>query len=475
MARCCVPLAIFLGVLLMLSWCEALSSNVDDGYGHEDGRYESDSLIKLNNDDVLTLKSSDKPTPESSTVSVSDFGAKGDGKTDDTQAFKKAWKKACSTKEVTSFLVPKGKTYLLKSTQFRGPCKSLRSFQILGTLSASTKRSDYNKDKNHWLILEHVNNLSVDGGSEGTVDGNGKIWWQNSCKIDRSKPCTKAPTALTFYNLMNLNVNNLRVRNAQQIQISVEKCNNVNIKNVEITAPGDSPNTDGIHITNTQNIRVSNSHIGTGDDCISIEDGSQNVQINDLTCGPGHGISIGSLGDDNSKAYVSGVNVDGAKLTETDNGVRIKTYQGGSGTAKNIKFQNIRMQNVKNPIIIDQNYCDKDKCEQQDSAVQVDNVVYRNISGTSATDVAITFDCSEKYTCKGGGGGVGGGGEAAVGTPASMQLRHFLSTQPSMSWSPPSDKWRPPQSLAKMPAKTDNMVMTAKTMTSVSIERWSEL
>ncbi|CAF2112583.1 unnamed protein product [Brassica oleracea] len=401
MARCCVPLAIFLGVLLMLSWCETLSSNVDDGYGHEDGRYESDSLIKLNNDDVLTLKSFDKPTPESSTVSVSDFGAKGDGKTDDTQAFKKAWKKACSTKGVTSFLVPKGKTYLLKSTQFRGPCKSLRRFQILGTLSASTKRSDYNKDKNHWLILEDVNNLSVDGGSEGTVDGNGKIWWKNSCKIDRSKPCTKAPTALTFYNLKNLNVKNLRVRNAQQIQISVEKCNNVNIKNVEITAPDDSPNTDGIHITNTQNIRVSNSHIGTGDDCISIEDGSQNVQINDLTCGPGHGISIGSLGDDNSKAYVSGVNVDGAKLAETDNGVRIKTYQGGSGTAKNIKFQNIRMENVKNPIIIDQNYCDKDKCEQQDSAVQVNNVVYRNISGTSATDVAITFDCSEKYPCKG--------------------------------------------------------------------------
>ena len=87
MARCCVPLAILIGVLLMLSWCEALSSNVDDGYGHEDGRYESDSLIKLNNDDVLTLKSSDKPTSESSIVSVSDFGAKGDGKTDDTQVY----------------------------------------------------------------------------------------------------------------------------------------------------------------------------------------------------------------------------------------------------------------------------------------------------------------------------------------------------------------------------------------------------
>ncbi|KAH0884685.1 hypothetical protein HID58_060781 [Brassica napus] len=141
-------------------------------------------------------------------------------------------------------------------------------------------------------------------------------------------PCTKAPTALTLYNLKNLNLKNLRVRNAQQIQISIEKCNNVYVKNVEITVLGDSPNTDGIHITNTQNIRISNSDIGTGDDCISIEDGSQNVQISDLTCGPGHGIrSIGSLGDDNSKAYVSGINVDGAKLSETDNGVRIKTYQ----------------------------------------------------------------------------------------------------------------------------------------------------
>lgn len=70
--------------------------------------------------------------------------------------------------------------------------------------------------------------------------------------------------ALTFYNSNNLRVNNLRVRDAQQIQISIEKCSNVQVSNVEVTAPADSPNTDGIHITNTQNIQVSNSIIGTG-------------------------------------------------------------------------------------------------------------------------------------------------------------------------------------------------------------------
>lgn len=42
------------------------------------------------------------------------------------------------------------------------------------------------------------------------------------------------------------------------------------------------------------------------------------------------------------------------------------SIQGGSGYAKNIRFENIAMDNVANPIIIDQNYCDKKKpCGQQ--------------------------------------------------------------------------------------------------------------
>ncbi|XP_010554840.1 PREDICTED: polygalacturonase ADPG2-like [Tarenaya hassleriana] len=348
---------------------------------------------------TVSTSSTQKPS-RATTVTVSDFGARGDGKTDDTQAFVNAWKKACSTSGAV-LLVPKGKTYLLKAIRFQGPCKSPLTIQIFGALEASENRSDY-KDKRHWLTFDAVNNLSVDGGTTGNIDGNGKIWWQNSCKINPSKPCTKAPTALTFYNSKNVKVTNLRVRNAQQIQVSFEKCANVIASNVAVTAPEDSPNTDGIHITNTQNIQVINSIIGTGDDCISIESGSQNVQIKDITCGPGHGISIGSLGDDNTRAYVSGVTVDGAKLSGTDNGVRIKTYQGGSGTASNIKFQNIQMNNVKNPIIIDQNYCDKSKpCKKQKSAVQVRNVVYRNIKGTSASGMAIKFDCSKSYPCKG--------------------------------------------------------------------------
>ena len=37
---------------------------------------------------------------------------------------------------------------------------------------------------------------------------------------------------------------------------------------------------------------------------------------------------------------------------------------------------------------------------QQKKAVQVKNVLYKNIKGTSASEVAIKFDCSEAYPCE---------------------------------------------------------------------------
>ncbi|MBA0684238.1 hypothetical protein Goari_025833 [Gossypium aridum] len=79
----------------------------------------------------------------------------------------------------------------------------------------------------------------------------------------------------------------------------------------------------------------------------------------------------------------------------------INYEQGGSGSASNILFQNIEMYNVSNPIIIDQNYCDQDKpCKEQSSAVKVKDVVYKNINGTSASEVAIKFDCSKTHPCE---------------------------------------------------------------------------
>ncbi|PIN27166.1 Polygalacturonase [Handroanthus impetiginosus] len=332
-------------------------------------------------------------------MNVEDFGARADGKTDNFQAFKKAWDKACNSLKSAKVLVPKGKTYYVKHINFTGPCHSGISMEIQGTIKSFPQM--YDIPRRLWIKFEDVTNMNIYGG--GTIDGNGEVWWKNSCKIKKKKPCQSqsAPTALTFNNCTNLRVSNLKVLNAQQMQVSFQDCNDVTASGLSVIAPESSPNTDGIHVTRTTNINILDSEIRTGDDCVSIVNGSRTVGVRNVVCGPGHGISIGSLGEDHSENYVSDIFVKGVKMTGTTNGVRIKTWQGGRGSASNIVFEDIEMKDVSNPIIINQYYCDKNKkCDKEKSAVQVKNVVYRNIRGTSASKVAINFNCSESVPCR---------------------------------------------------------------------------
>lgn len=137
------------------------------------------------------------------------------------------------------------------------------------------------------------------------------------------------------------------------------------IQGVTVSAPGDSPNTDGIHIENSDYVNVFDSSIQTGDDCISIGGGSTNINVTNVQCGPGHGISIGSLGLYQTEDPVAEISVTNCYLTDTTNGLRIKSYtQSPESTAYDITFSDINMTNVNNPIIIDQQYCPHDSCNQ---------------------------------------------------------------------------------------------------------------
>ncbi|RLM87661.1 polygalacturonase [Panicum miliaceum] len=75
----------------------------------------------------------------------------------------------------------------------------------------------------------------------------------------------------------------------------------------------------------------------------------------------------------------------------------------GRGFARSIVFQDMVMDRVRNPIIIDQNYCDSaTPCEKQNSAVEVSNVLFKNIRGTSASTEAIKLSCrSTTVPCHG--------------------------------------------------------------------------
>lgn len=95
---------------------------------------------------------------------------------------------------------------------------------------------------------------------------------------------------LEFSSTNNVTITGLTSVNTHLFHMVFNGCNKVMLRGIKVMAAGDSPNTDGIHVQLSSDITILNSEIGTGDDCISIGPGTTNLWIENLICGPGHGI-----------------------------------------------------------------------------------------------------------------------------------------------------------------------------------------
>ncbi|KAF3950367.1 hypothetical protein ACB098_02G051800 [Castanea mollissima] len=379
-------LTILIILCFALAYCEAYAKGVVRGV--------PDTFRGSN------LARHDVPTPGEKVFNVLQFGAKPDGRKDNTQAFIKAWRAACDFKGPSRLLIPAG-SFLLSQVTFGGPCGGTtpKIVQILGTLKGSTDISEY--PEAYWIVFESIVGLVVTGSGKGTLDGQGdSVWKYNDCS--HSSNCQPLPSNLRLNKVTNGVIRSLNSLNSKGVHVFITNCEIIRARNLHIDAPADSPNTDGIHVSHSNDVRIAKSSIHTGDDCVSIIQGATNIRINKVTCGPGHGISVGSLGKYENEEDVKGITVKNCTLVGTDNGVRIKSYPGSKeSSASSMLFQDIIMNNVKNPIIIDQGYCPNSKCSNKSpSRVRLSDIHYINIRGTSSTPNAVELFCSSQYPCQ---------------------------------------------------------------------------
>ncbi|KAL8498106.1 hypothetical protein ACS0TY_021438 [Phlomoides rotata] len=324
---------------------------------------------------------------------ITDFGAIPDGQTDNKQAFVNAWEKACGTKGGT-VSVPKG-TFLVSGGDFEGPCVGKTLFNIDGTLIASSS-NDPSLDS--WLTFRKLDGLTFSG--TGTLDGNGASAWSR-CKS--SQNCGNRPTTLKIGSVTNAQIQGISLVNSKMFHLNIYDSQDVYVKNVKISAPEDSPNTDGIHVARSSHVNILDSFIGTGDDCVSMGDGCNNVNISGVFCGPGHGISIGSLGKYTGEKDVVGIVVRNCTLRKTQNGLRIKTWapSQSSNVVSNVTFANIVLDSTRNPIIIDQYYCPSGSCSRDgESSVEIRGVKYVDVHGSSSLATAVNVQCSRSKPCQ---------------------------------------------------------------------------
>ncbi|KAK9056804.1 hypothetical protein SSX86_024167 [Deinandra increscens subsp. villosa] len=328
-------------------------------------------------------------------VDIKTKGAKGDGITDDGPAILSAWKDACAGAPPGSLLIPPG-TYLSLAIELFGPCKGPVEIVAKGaTIKAPPELAKFTKDS--WITIRNVDKLTMTGG---TFDGQGQETWKSKKCLDRQ--ACQVPVNLRLSKLKNSLFKDLTSINSKNFHIALRGSDNSRLENVNIAAPGNSINTDGIHIAKLNGLNVTNTKIGTGDDCISFGEGSRNVHIEGVTCGPGHGFSVGSLGKYPNEEPVEGIFLRNCTMTGTTNGVRIKTWPDSHPvTVSDIHFEDIIMNGVGNPILIDQEYCPNKACKKgAPSKVKLSNVSFRRIRGTSSTKVAVKLACSAGVPCE---------------------------------------------------------------------------
>ncbi|EEF40940.1 Polygalacturonase precursor, putative [Ricinus communis] len=408
-----------LSLIIILIALFLLSAKFETCYARE-GKYwrQSRDVLMMNKEKAHDGRSlsmvmdsnytwSDEKGQSLATFNVLDYGAKGDGRTDDTKAFEAAWIAACKV-EASTIVVPSGSMFLVHPISFSGPaCAENIVFQLDGKIIAPTSATAWGSGLLQWIEFTKLKGITIKG--KGIIDGQGSVWWNDlpaysphsevAGELNAKMPGTK-PTALRFYGSTDVTVTGITIQNSPQTHLKFDDCTGVQVSEFTAASPENSPNTDGIHLQNSRDVVIYSSDLSCGDDCVSIQTGCSNVYIHNVNCGPGHGISIGGLGKDNTKACVSNVTVRDVQMQNTLTGVRIKTWQGGSGSVQGVTFSNIQVSGVETPIMIDQFYCDGSKCRNESSAVAVSGINYMNIKGTYTRN-PLHLACSDNSPCTG--------------------------------------------------------------------------
>ncbi|CAM8988270.1 unnamed protein product [Rhodiola kirilowii] len=341
----------------------------------------------------------DVPGPDEKIFNVLEYGAKMDIKTDNGPNFNKAWQAACHSNAKARLVIPKGVFYTTQ-VNFQGPCttKGPIIVQLQGTVKADTDSSNF--PNMQWIAIEYVDNM-IFLGTGGLLDGQGAAsWFDNDC--DTNPDCTLPASNVYIYQSSNIFVRNLNSINPKGYNFQIDGSSNIKLRRLRLSAPKDSPNTDGFHITNSTLVKIAKSVISSGGDCASFGAGSNNVAFERIICNSGTGISIGYLGKSENELEVKNITVKNITLSDTEYGLRFKTWVTPyPNKAHAIKFEDITMTNVKNPIFVNQEL-KSEYAKAKASHVKISDVHFVNITGTTTSEAGVTFKCSQEAHCAAG-------------------------------------------------------------------------
>ena len=194
-----------------------------------------------------------------SLFNIYDFGAKGDGKTYDTNSIQRSID-LCHKEGGGKVVIPSGK-YLTGSIIL----KSNVELHLMNgaILSAS---SDITHHKHGAIIYaKNAQNISITGF--GVIDGNHESYVVEEIQYHMSGSSNR-PQMILFWGCKNVTISDITIQNAPEWTIHPVGCENTLIRNIKIFNNLKMANSDGIDPDHCKNMRIVGCTIHCADDCI---------------------------------------------------------------------------------------------------------------------------------------------------------------------------------------------------------------
>ena len=284
---------------------------------------------------------------------VVDYGAVGNKIADDAKAIQQAIDE-CSANGGGTVLLPANHTFM------SGPLclKSNDDLHLEATavLLANPdegiyKLSAFGENRGEgmmWIYANGADNISITG--KGTIHGNGIAFMGK--ELDDSyelKPVTTfdpRPHVLTLTDVKNLTIRDITIRDGAYWTVHLIGCDGAVIDGISLLNNLKIRNGDGIDLDHSRNVRISNCHITSGDDCICLKNRREFEQY-----GPCHDITVTNcvmtsrscaikIGSENMDSIYNVV-FDNCVITRSNRGLGIQNRD--EGTVTDVMFSNIIM------------------------------------------------------------------------------------------------------------------------------------
>lgn len=342
-------------------------------------------------------------------ASIEEFGGVGDGTTLNTKAFLAAINHLSQFESEggSQLIVPPGKwltgsfnvtshfTLYLQKDAVLLASQDINTWPVIDPLPSYGRGRDTAGGR--YISLIFGTNLTdvIITGDNGTIDGQGALWWQ---QFHKGKLKYTRPYLIEIMYSDNIQISSLTLVNSPSWNVHPVYSSNVIIQGITIIAPVTSPNTDGINPDSCTNTKIEDCYIVSGDDCVAVKSGwdeygiafgmpTKQLIIRRLTCISPFSAVI-ALGSEMSGG-IQDVRAEDITAINTESGIRIKTAVGRGGYVKDIYVRSMAMHTMKWAFWMTGNYGSHPDNKYDPHALPViESINYRDMVAENVTMAA---------------------------------------------------------------------------------------